>query len=743
MRSILSNAATAKLVSAINSTTTTLSITVGAGSKFPTTTVDNVFNVVLQDASTNIEICEVTERAGDVLTVVRGQEGTVARAFAVGDAVAVRMTAKAFNDKVDITTVQSLISAAIATLTATVNIALGVKADAVATASAIAAKIDTTVANAAIALKANLTGATFTGAINTPLATIVATASTTPIWAGNSGNSQIWSGTPTIVIFPDAPQPGASRTVYPALGTLLKNNANINVQGNADALAEAGDVWVITAKATNVVDVLVFKKSGLSLTTPPREDVRVKGFSKNVKAPQLYQQFSILMDNNKIKTWGRADNQALGTLESANAAFMPSNPVFLPAVPSGVEVKTYISTGANMFVVLTNGWVYSCGLNTYGMLGHGDVLSRAALTRIEFFVINNIVVADVFADASRLTNAAGQAFFTNAAGNVWACGNNALGQLGVGNTTQQNTPTPISGAFTGITRVVIGGDEATHVILHKSDGTIYATGTNNTGQLGTGDLVNRSAFTAMIGGTNVAQVEVTAGYNGPAATAHGGSTIVLKNDKTVFTCGYNGSGQLGLGDTTNRSTLTQVSSLTNIDKVDIVGGFYGYAYAISATKRLFTWGYNAQGQVGNGTLINQSTPYDVNTHTANTAQDPPFIGKIVQVEPSFSQFGYCFLTVLDSDGKLWFAGYDYMLFASPSAIARPRFTGFNSVSLEKALEKIVSVRASGYDALYRLFAISDTDNLYAIGENSYGACSGINNASSSNLIKSFQPVRLV
>lgn len=101
MSSLLSNLASSKLVTAITPSSTSISITGGTGLKFPALTGTDTFNIVLEDSAKNIEVCKVTARAGDVLTVVRGQELTVARTYNIGDRVALRLTAAAFNGKED------------------------------------------------------------------------------------------------------------------------------------------------------------------------------------------------------------------------------------------------------------------------------------------------------------------------------------------------------------------------------------------------------------------------------------------------------------------------------------------------------------------------------------------------------------------------------------------------------------------------------------------------------------------
>ena len=82
---------------------------------------------------------------------------------------------------------------------------------------------------------------------------------------------------------------------------------------------------------------------------------------------------------------------------------------------------------------------------------------------------------------------------------------------------------------------------------------MFACGSNHFGQLGLGDTTTRNTFTAVpaLPDGKVAK-QVTAG------TTH---TMVLAEDGTVFACGHNGCGQLGLGDNNHRNTFTAVPAL--------------------------------------------------------------------------------------------------------------------------------------------------------------------------------------
>jgi len=94
----LTNNAFATLAAGINSSATSITLTSGQGARFPTLTASDYFYATLVDTSNNLEIVKCTARSTDVLTVVRGQESTTARAYSTGDRIEIRITAQTFLD---------------------------------------------------------------------------------------------------------------------------------------------------------------------------------------------------------------------------------------------------------------------------------------------------------------------------------------------------------------------------------------------------------------------------------------------------------------------------------------------------------------------------------------------------------------------------------------------------------------------------------------------------------------------
>ena len=97
----IKNNAYGTLLSSIAPGDTTITLSSGQGANFPTLSTGEYFYATLINTSNTLEIVKVTGRTGDVLTVVRAQEGTVARTYVVGDRLEIRITAALINEKAD------------------------------------------------------------------------------------------------------------------------------------------------------------------------------------------------------------------------------------------------------------------------------------------------------------------------------------------------------------------------------------------------------------------------------------------------------------------------------------------------------------------------------------------------------------------------------------------------------------------------------------------------------------------
>ena len=269
-----------------------------------------------------------------------------------------------------------------------------------------------------------------------------------------------------------------------------------------------------------------------------------------------------------------------------------------------------IYRGENHTLILENdGTLWGCGCNDYGQLGLGDGSNRTTFTQI---TANSDNIKSVYCGWNHT-------FMLKNDGTLWGCGDNSSGQLGLGDTTNRTTFTQITTNTDDIKQIYCGG---AYTFILKNNGTLWVCGWNNVGQLGLGDTTNRTTFTQVT--TNADNIkEIYCGGN---------HTLILKNDNTLWSCGYNASGQLGLGNTTHRYTFTQIT--TNADDIKSVYCGYSHTLILKNDGTLRGCGANNYGQLGLGDTAERHTFTQITTNTndikslSNQYEDIPFITKI-------------------------------------------------------------------------------------------------------------------
>ncbi len=356
--------------------------------------------------------------------------------------------------------------------------------------------------------------------------------------------------------------------------------------------------------------------------------------------------------NGTLWSWGGNINSQLG-LGSASLS-----PVTFPTQVGSASDWLVVSAGsAHATGVLSDGSLLAWGSALEGAPGHGSSLVRSTPTAIS-----------TERDWTTVAAAANHTVALKRDGSLWAAGSNGSGQLaspnanpvllasggvrsasnggpnlhfikfdgslwGLGNNfsafgdgTSISRPQPIQiGSFLDWSGVSSGSN---HILALRQNGTLWASGSNTSGQLGLGDTNPRPALTQV--GSSTSWRQISAGSSFSAA---------LQSDGSLWTWGLNSNGQLALGSTTTATVPTRVGSAS--DWTQVASGNI-HVIALKSNGTAWAAGFNATGQLGNGT-----------TTTATTLVQIGSASDWIQIAG-----GGGHTLLLKNDGSVWACGFN-------------------------------------------------------------------------------------
>jgi alpha-tubulin suppressor-like RCC1 family protein len=331
------------------------------------------------------------------------------------------------------------------------------------------------------------------------------------------------------------------------------------------------------------------------------------------------------LSNAAIKTdgtlwvWGYNDGQMLG-LTRDNAKFA--------TIDSDLDY-TYINRSFTMvsmgkivsYAIGFDGTLWGWGSNANRAIGDGTTTNRSVPTQVGI----DTNWSKVIAGKSIIGPSDFHNFAIKTDGTLWGWGNNSVGQLGLLDIAFRSIPTQI-GPDTNWSKVSAG---TSFTIAIKTDGTLWSWGSNTNGTLGlrTAAIASSNRSSPVQIGTRSDWTQISSG------TSH---TIAIRSDGTLWAWGNGSFRQLGITTTFtgNRSSPTQVG--VRSDWTQIAAG-YSHSMAISSNGTLWSWGGNADGQLGIGVATGRSSPVQVGTRSDWTQVDA---NRIVS-------------SGLRSDGTLW------------------------------------------------------------------------------------------
>ena len=395
---------------------------------------------------------------------------------------------------------------------------------------------------------------------------------------------------------------------------------------------------------------------------------------------------SLIRTNYKLLGWARISTAT----EALPPKYKVTNNSILYAVwTPTISLKTF---NLSTFVIKADKTLYALGRNLSGQLGLGNnnnVTNFTQAKQIENGTTQNItsVWSIIIYDTS--------AFVIKQDGTLWVTGGNIAGELGLGNTTDQNIFTQAkqieNGTTQNITNVWSMATSHHSTFVVKKDGTLWATGYNNQGQLGLGNTTDQNHLTQVTSMSDVYSV-----------VTNNNSTLVVKTDGTLWATGLNVDGQLGLGNTTNQNSFTQAKqtqsgTTQNITNVYSVVTNNSSTFVIKTDGTLWATGRNDGRQLGLGNTTNQNSFIEVTNNVSS-----------VLLSDNVATF------IIKKNQDLWVVGQNYN--GQLGVAESTKETLFN---LHPNIHSLVNSTGS-------TLLITTTNELWATGQNNNGTL-GIGN----------------
>jgi alpha-tubulin suppressor-like RCC1 family protein len=295
-----------------------------------------------------------------------------------------------------------------------------------------------------------------------------------------------------------------------------------------------------------------------------------------------------LLANGTVRAWGNNRAGQLGNGTTANGK--------VPVAVSALSNVVAIAAGKeHSTALLANGTVMAWGGNEEGQLGGGTkaLKSTVPVTVKGLSGVTAIAAGGDF-NLARLSN-----------GTVMAWGAGAEGQLGNGKKSKSTTPVVVKG-LSGVTTIAAGGE---HGLALLSGGTVMSWGSNLARQLGMPSKFkvvkeDEEEFLEEEEEPENSDVPVAVqALSGVSAVAAGAEhSLALLGDGEVMAWGANSNGQLGNGSQGAASNMP--TAVGGLGGVTAIAAGARHNLALLSGGSVEAWGYNPDGQLGNGSNLN-------------------------------------------------------------------------------------------------------------------------------------------
>lgn len=362
---------------------------------------------------------------------------------------------------------------------------------------------------------------------------------------------------------------GSSKAVVASL-----SSSDTNLVAIKDGLVVTG-----TANAnTPVILTATLTENGLTVTGSATINVWVPNMLIKTKPAVSAGGYFSLGLRSDGTIWGWGDNRAYSLGDSA------SNTSRAPLKIPGISGVIGISANRHILALKSDGSVWAWGNNQYGQLGIGTAISLSSPARISGISQASAVAAGYSYSVALKSD-----------GTVWSWGSNELGQFGNGTSDTPVSSIPVQAKGVVNAKAISTGDY--HTVALLKDGSVIAWGNNQHGQLGMATSDQCMQWSAQWSCSKT-PIKVPNLDNVVSIASGSDHVLALKADGTVWAWGSNNSGQLGDGTTADSPIPKLVESLTGV--VAIVARS-NHSLALRSDGTVWAWGWNDKRQLGYST----------------------------------------------------------------------------------------------------------------------------------------------
>ncbi len=329
-----------------------------------------------------------------------------------------------------------------------------------------------------------------------------------------------------------------------------------------------------------------------------------------------------------------------GDENHAAAADVTRSFVVVPAPVSRATTPMVASGRSHTLYLSPEGIVFAAGANNDGRLGMGDGVSPAGLTQMTFVNSRQKSSGETLTlDEVSAVTAGGQfSLLLRADGTVYAAGSNLFGQLGAGQTNSLRgvAQQVLNSDGTALTKIAAISAGASHALAVDEDGNAWGWGDNSSGQLGTSVsatstnratkitsgilgvaagarhsfLLTQAGSILAYGADDFGQRTEASGITSQVVSVASGENhgLAVDIDGRVWAWGANGAGQVTADGTVSAKGSVRQLGISSLTNVESVGAAAEHSLATTRDGKIFGWGQNRSGQLGNGVLTSTS-PY--------------------------------------------------------------------------------------------------------------------------------------